>query len=130
MRQKIAHIVFLAFATVVAVSGGWRFSHFAYASTIEKTVAIDAQATPAPVQLIVLDAPDKFAERIADMGFTLLENSNIAELDLAALRIQAPVGMTLSIAEENLSRQFPDIIIDSTEVEMSTQINEDAKAGI
>ena len=111
MSKRIMIVVILALGMLSAATGGWQFSKFAYAST--------TSAKGQPVGLVVIEAPENFAQDAALMGFTISDKLFLKELDMVTYRFLAPMGMTSHTAEEKLSDHFPGIIVENAEIDMS-----------
>ncbi len=63
-------------------------------------------------EVMILDPPDNFNAVVSQMGFTIIEKSNLEALDLMLLRLRVPPGMTADQAKKQLAARFPGLTLD------------------
>lgn len=63
-------------------------------------------------ELMVLDPPDNFRTVIGQLGFIVIEQSNLDALEMTLYRLRIPVGMTEIEAKNKLAARFPNLSLD------------------
>ena len=122
MKWRIAIFAILALGGTLVAASGDRFAQFAFlSSTGNNPQIVTPKFSPMQQQsagLVVLEAPDNFADSIVRYGFDVSEKTHLKELDTVAYRIKPPAGMSDYVAEKKLKYLYPGIIVQNTEIDM------------
>ncbi len=104
LRPSLARIiVFVLLVAPGIVAGAWFVNQYAFA-------AISSQQES--VELVIIDAPDGFERHASLLGFKIESKSVLKELDITALHISAPEGLSAAKARNILIAAFPSLVVE------------------
>lgn len=82
-----------------------------------QSLEFDARGDPAVKgELLALDATPAMLHDAIGAGFTIVEQGDLAGLDISTVRLRAPAGMSLARAEKLLHRMAPSATIQSNPI--------------
>ena len=64
-------------------------------------------------ELVVVDPPANFGEVSSQLGFSVLERLDFADLDMKVLRVRIPRGQNLAAGRRTLLGRFPGLLLDA-----------------
>ncbi len=108
--NKMKVIISCFAISLLVIPLGWTFSSL---------LATESFAPPA-AELVVLDAPDGFEAAVKSMGFNVTNAEKFTDLDIAALTVSAPKGISRQQAAAILAGRYPDLAMDTDTIAMNT----------